>query len=74
METLFSILQIVVAVLLVVSIILQKSGSGLEGALGGGPSTALVKRTRRGFDKFIFESSIGLTILLIVLLLAPVIF
>lgn len=67
----FSIAQIVVSVLLIIGILLQQSGAGIEGALGGGQSTAMVKRTRRGFDKFIFQTTIVLAILFVLLMLLP---
>jgi len=49
-----TIVQIVSAILLVICIILQRSGAGIEGALGGGSSYESVRATRRGFDKFIY--------------------
>ena len=60
MELVLSIAQIVVVVLLVITILLQQRGSGL-GAAFGGSSEAF--SSRRGADKFIYYSSIGLSVL-----------
>jgi protein translocase SecG subunit len=50
-------LQIVVSVILVLSILLQQSGAGVGGALGGDDSGSF-HHTRRGFEKFLFYLSI----------------
>jgi protein translocase SecG subunit len=49
--------QIILSVLLVTAILLQQSGAGLGGALGGSDSDAF-HHTRRGFEKFLFYLSI----------------
>jgi protein translocase SecG subunit len=49
-------IQIVVSIILVVSILLQQSGSELGGAFGG--SSGSFHHTRRGFEKFLFYLSI----------------
>ncbi len=49
--------QVVVAVLLMVSILLQNRGSGLGSAFGGDFGGYY---TKRGFEKFLFSSSIAL--------------
>lgn len=53
-----TILQIIVSVILVVGILLQHTGSGIEGALGGGSSFESVHTTRRGFELFTFNVTI----------------
>ncbi len=58
--------QIIVSVVLVASILLQQSGAGVGGALGGGDGGSF-HHTRRGFEKFLFYLSIVLGILLAVL-------
>ncbi|OGI83733.1 preprotein translocase subunit SecG [Candidatus Nomurabacteria bacterium RIFCSPLOWO2_01_FULL_36_10b] len=60
-----TIVQIVSAILLVICIILQRSGAGIEGALGGGSSYESVRATRRGFDKFIFIITIVIGVLFV---------
>ena len=48
--------QIILSVILITAIILQQSGAGLGGALGGGDDS--FSHTRRGFEKFLFYLSI----------------
>jgi len=52
---LLKILQIVVAILLVLSILLQNKGASLSGIFGGSGNVYLSKR---GFDKVLFYGSI----------------
>jgi preprotein translocase subunit SecG len=54
--------QIIVSVLLVSAILLQQSGAGVGGALGGG-DTASFHTTRRGFEKFLFYLSLACGVL-----------
>ena len=49
--------QIILSVVLVAAILLQQSGAGLGGALGGSDGDAF-RHTRRGFEKFLFYLSI----------------
>ncbi len=63
--------QVLVSILLILTILLQQSGAGVGGALGGGDS-ALTYRTRRGFEKVLFVTSIILAILFFVSALAAV--
>ena len=65
METVASILpilQVVLSILLVATILLQRSGSGLGGAFGGDNFSATFHK-RRGAERFFFVSSIVLGIL-----------
>jgi protein translocase SecG subunit len=66
-----TIIQLVVAVLLTVSILLQNRGSGLSGAFGGDFGGYY---TKRGMEKFLFYVSmtlgavfIGLSIAIVVI-------
>lgn len=63
METTLSIIQIVLSVLLVLSILLQQTGTGIDGALGGGSSSESITTTRRGSEKFLFYTTITLAVL-----------
>ena len=54
--------EIVLSVVLIVAILLQQSGAGLGGALGGGDEGSF-HHTRRGFEKFLFYLSIACGIL-----------
>ncbi len=49
--------QIILSVILVSAILLQQSGAGLGGALGGS-DTGSFHQTRRGFEKFLFYLTI----------------
>jgi len=56
--------QIIVAVLLIVSILLQNRGSGLSAAFGGEMGGYY---TKRGLEKFLFYFSIGLSAVFLIL-------
>lgn len=58
---LITIIQIIIAVLLMTAILLQQRGAGLSGAFGGGEGGAY--STRRGIEKLLFTSTIILAIL-----------
>lgn len=55
-------IQVILAVLLVASVLLQTTGASLGGAFGGDNFTAAY-HTRRGFERFLFIASIILGIL-----------
>ncbi|MEK7586071.1 MAG: preprotein translocase subunit SecG [Patescibacteria group bacterium] len=55
-------IQIILSIILVVAILLQQSSAGLGGALGGGDGGGLY-HTRRGFEKFLFITTIVVGIL-----------
>lgn len=54
------IIQIVIAVLLVASILMQSQGAGLGGAFGGGGE---LYHTKRGIEKSLFYATIVLVVL-----------
>jgi protein translocase SecG subunit len=56
-----TIIQIVLAALLIIAILLQQRGAGLSGAFGGGEGS--VYSTRRGAEKIIFISTIVIAVL-----------
>ena len=68
MELLADILpwiQIVLSLILVAIILLQQSSAGVGGAFGGGDGGA-INHTRRGFEKFLFKSTIILATLFVI--------
>jgi len=62
MSNIINIVQIVVSALLVASILLQQRGAG-SSALTGGTSASYY--TKRGFEKFLFASTITLAVLFV---------
>ena len=54
--------QIILSIILIVTILLQQSSAGLGGALGGGDGGGLY-HTRRGFEKFLFITTIVVGVL-----------
>ncbi len=65
-----TIIQIVVAVLLMISILLQNRGSGLSSAFGGDFGGYY---TKRGVEKFLFFASAFLSVCFIGLAIATVV-
>jgi preprotein translocase subunit SecG len=70
MSTYLLIAQIAVAVALIVVITLQVRGGGLGGIFGQPES---VYRTRRGAEKSLFQLTVGLVILFVILSILVVI-
>ncbi len=56
MKNVISVIQLISAFLLIVSVLLQSRSSGLGGIFGGGGE---FYRTKRGAEKFLFYLSIG---------------
>ncbi|MGB8816092.1 MAG: preprotein translocase subunit SecG [Minisyncoccia bacterium] len=56
-------IQIILSVLLIATILLQRSEAGVGGSFGGGENWNAGFHTRRGFEKFLFNFSIILAIL-----------
>ena len=57
-KTALMIVQIILAVVLIIVLLMQAKGSSLGGIFGG--DTSSVYRTRRGFEKRLFQFTIGL--------------
>ena len=60
MQSILTILQIIFAILLIITVLLQQRGSGMGAAFGGGGA---VYNTRRGIDKILFQITIVISIL-----------
>lgn len=58
----FTFLQLVIAIAIIVLILLQERSSGASGLLGGGDSTHSFYQARRGMERIIFRSTIVLVI------------
>ncbi len=65
-RTYFQIVQIIVAVALIISILLQARGAGLGSVFGG---TGTVFKTRRGIDRLLFRTTIAFAVLFAVVLI-----
>ncbi len=64
MQTYFSIAQIVLSIALVLAILFQVRGGGLGGIFG---QASTVFRTKRGVEKTLFQLTIVLAILFIII-------
>lgn len=63
MKTAITSLEVVLAVLVVITILLQTpKSSGLGGTIGGGTDMGGGYRTRRGLERALFRASIWLTV------------
>jgi len=60
--TMLPYIQIILSIILIVAILFQQSSAGVGGALGGGDGGGLY-HTRRGFEKFLFVTTIVVGIL-----------
>jgi len=66
MESLGAIMpyiQIILSVLLIIGVLIQQSDASLGAIFGGGNDAGGIKRTRRGFEKFLFVGTIVVAIL-----------
>ncbi len=65
MDTALNLVTIIVAVILILVILMQTKGSSFSGAFGG--DTSGIYRTRRGVEKMLFQFTIGIAGLFILL-------
>ena len=63
MQSLLPYIQIILSVLLVAVILLQRSGAQVGGAFGASDNFSSAFRTRRGFEKVLFNATIVIAIL-----------
>ncbi len=59
-EAALNIVQVVLAIVLILAVLLQTKGSTFSGIFGGDSSS--VYRTRRGFEKRLFQMTIVLSV------------
>ena len=69
METYLSIAQIMVGIVLIAIVLLQGRGGGLGGIFGQADTTF---RTRRGVEKTLFQFTIALVVLFVILAVVSV--
>ena len=68
LEDALNIIQLILALVLIMVVLLQTKGSTMGGLFGGGDSSS-VYRTRRGFEKRLFQFTIVLSVLFFVIAL-----
>ncbi len=66
-------IQIILAIIIILGILAQKSNSGLGGAFGAGNDGSTTYHTKRGFEKFLFYTTIVSSVLFVALTLVQVI-
>ena len=67
MDTALRLVMIIVSLVLILVILLQTKGSSFSGAFGG--DTGSIYRTRRGVEKTLFQFTIAIGILFVILAL-----
>ncbi len=72
MEVALNLVTIIVSILLIAVTLLQTKGSSFSGAFGGGSDS--IQRTRRGFEKTLFQFTIGIAGFFLVLSIMSSIF
>ncbi len=65
MQTVLNLVTILVSVVLTLVILLQTKGSSFSGAFGG--DTGGINRTRRGVEKTLFQFTIGIAVVFVLL-------
>lgn len=60
-----NLVTIIVAITLIAVILLQTKGSSFSGAFGG--DTGSIQKTRRGFEKTLFDFTIGAAVIFLIL-------
>ncbi len=60
-----NLVTIILSIVLIAVILLQTKGSSFSGAFGSGSDS--IQRTRRGFEKTLFQFTVGIAILFVVL-------
>ncbi len=65
MEVAFNLVSIMLAIVLISIILLQTKGSSFSGVFGGGSDS--IQRTRRGFEKTLFQFTIGISVFFVLI-------
>lgn len=63
MDTAINLVMIIISVVLTFILLLQTKGSSFSGAFGSGGES--IQRTRRGFEKTLFQFTVGIAIFFI---------
>jgi protein translocase SecG subunit len=68
MRTFLGVVELLLAILVMVGVLLQTpKASGLGGTIGGGGDSGGGYRTKRGLEKNLFYTTIGLVVLFVVI-------
>lgn len=70
-QTIFNIVQIILAIILIIIVLLQQKGTGLSGVFGGSSN---IYSTKRGVDKILHYSTIVVSIIFFALSLLRLVF
>jgi len=73
MNSILPWIQIILAIIITLGILAQKSNAGLGGAFGTGNDGATTYHTKRGFEKFLFYLTIISAVVFVVVTLIQVI-
>ncbi|HVL22459.1 MAG TPA: preprotein translocase subunit SecG [Thermomicrobiales bacterium] len=65
MDIAINLVMIIISVVLIFIILLQTKGSSFSGAFGGGSDS--IQRTRRGFEKTLFDFTIGIAVFFVIM-------
>ena len=65
MDIALNLVTIIVSIVLIAVILLQTKGSSFSGAFGSGSDS--IQRTRRGFEKTLFQFTIGIAIMFVIM-------
>lgn len=73
-HSVLQLLELVTGLLLVVAVLLQtpKASGGLGGTIGGGADSGGGYRTKRGVEKTVFQITIGLTVVFVLVSIANI--
>ena len=71
MKQIYNIIEIVLSAILIAAILLQSRGSGLGGVFGGEGN---IYRTKRGFEKILFTTTIVVSVLFFGVAIANILF
>ncbi|HWV25262.1 MAG TPA: preprotein translocase subunit SecG [Thermomicrobiales bacterium] len=65
MDTAINLVMIIISVVLTFILLLQTKGSSFSGAFGGGGES--IQRTRRGFEKTLFQFTVGISVFFVIM-------
>ncbi len=72
MDIAINLVMIIISVVLIFIVLLQTKGSSFSGAFGGGSDS--IQRTRRGFEKTLFDFTIGIAVFFVIMAVISSIF